>query len=191
MTGLTIGILALQGDYFAHARVLRKLGLKYIFVKTPQQLAETEYLIMPGGESTTMSNLARENGLWDKLLSYDKPILGTCAGVILLASKVENPSFQGLGKLNIRIMRNAYGSQYNSFAATGKLNTSGKNIEMIFIRAPRIIETDPDVETVAVLDNQVVGVRQKNVVGLTFHPELSKDIAAYRELLALSDSRIF
>jgi len=181
-----IGILALQGDFHAHERALRKLGLKCVFVKTPSQLAEADMLIIPGGESTAISKLARENGLWDAIDRFERPIMGTCAGIILLASKIENPAFEGLGKLNIRVMRNAYGSQYSSFAATGIFNPSNKAIEMVFIRAPRILETGPDVEIVATLDKQPVGARHKNILGLTFHPELSKDIAVYHDFLTLA-----
>ncbi len=180
-----VGILALQGDFHAHERVLRKLGLKCAFVKTPSQLSEADLLIIPGGESTTISRLARENGLWEAIDRFERPIMGTCAGVILLASKIENPAIEGLGKLNIRIMRNAYGSQYSSFAATGVFDLSNKAIEMVFIRAPRILEIGPDVEVVASLDKQPVGVRRKNILGLTFHPELAKDATVYRDFLSL------
>ncbi len=186
MTRPLIGILALQGDFQAHERILWKLDLKSAYVKTPAQLRDIDLLVIPGGESTTMSKLARENGLWEAIDRFERPILGTCAGAILLASNIENPALRGLGKLNIRIMRNAYGSQYSSFSATGKLISSGRPIEMIFIRAPRILETGADVETIASLEDQPVGVRQKNVVGLAFHPELAKDINDYRDFLALA-----
>lgn len=170
-----IGILALQGDYFAHGRVLDKLGRKYIYVKTPDELALVGSLILPGGESTTMRKLAKANGLWGKLKAFHGPIMGTCAGLILLAKKIENPPEESLGLLDVSIARNGYGSQINSFTAQCAYIPSLKKIEAVFIRAPRIISIGSDVETIVKLNEEPIGVRQNNIIALTFHPELTDD----------------
>lgn len=170
-----IGILALQGDYFAHGRVLDRLGRKYIYVKTPAELALIDSLILPGGESTTMRKLAKANGLWDKLKVFRGPIMGTCAGLILLAKKIENPPEESLRLLDVTIARNGYGSQINSFTAQSDYLPEHTRIEAVFIRAPRIISIGHDVETIVKLKKEPIGVRQNNIIALTFHPELTDD----------------
>ena len=135
---MTDGILALQGDYFAHGRVLNKLGRKYVYVNTPEVLSFVVSLIIPGGESTTIRKLALANRLWEPLKKFDKPILGTCAGIILLAKKIINPPEETLDRLDITISRNAYGSQINSFVSKGRLTQYNKQVELVFIRAPKI-----------------------------------------------------
>ena len=193
------GILALQGDYFAHGRVLDKLGRKYVYVKTPQELSVVSSLIIPGGESSTIKKLAITGGLWEPLKKFNGPILGTCAGIILLASKVINPDDESLNRLDITISRNAYGSQINSFVSTGSLR-DGNQVEMVFIRAPKIIEVGSEVEIIAKLTNlqqavkhrhkhEPVGVRQGNVIGLTYHPELSDDISIYEYFYGLGKAK--
>ena len=184
------GILALQGDYFAHGRALDKLGRKYIYVKTPEELSQVDSLIIPGGETTTMRKLAVENGLWEPMKRFNRPILGTCAGIILLASKIENPPEESLKLLNVTISRNAYGSQINSFTSKGMLNSSKRAIEMVFIRAPQIVKVGTGVEIIAQLDGHPVGVKQDNIIGLTFHPELTDDTSIYQEFFRLGESNI-
>lgn len=175
------GILSLQGDYFTHGRVLERLGHKYMYVKTPDELKQVDSLIIPGGESTTIRKLAEENGLWELLRHFDGPMLGTCAGIILLALKTENPTEENLGRLEITISRNAYGSQINSFSDKGILIPGGEEVEMVFIRAPRIADIGVEVEIIAEYNGEPVGVRQQNIIGLTFHPELSNDLSLYKQ----------
>ena len=182
---MTDGILALQGDYRAHGRILDKLGRKHIYVKKPAELEQVDSLIIPGGESTTIRKVAKENGLWEHLKRFDKPILGTCAGIILLADKAVNPYEETLGRLGITISRNAYGSQINSFVSTGNLSSIGKEIEMVFIRAPRIYDIGKGIEVFAEHSGEVVGVRSGNIIGLTFHPELADDTLIYEEFFRL------
>jgi len=177
---MTHGILALQGDYFAHGRALDKLGHKYIYVKTPQELAKVDSLIIPGGESTTMRKLAKSIGLWDKLKEFNKPIMGTCTGIILLASEIDCPPEEGLRLLDVTILRNAYGSQINSFSTSGDYLPEKNIIEMVFIRAPKISRIGKQVEIIAQLDGEPVGVKQGSIIGLTFHPELSDDLTLHR-----------
>jgi 5'-phosphate synthase pdxT subunit len=183
---MTYGILALQGDYYAHGRVLEQLGHKYIYVKTPADLEHSDGLIIPGGESTTIRKLAKSVGLWDKLKTYTRPVMGTCTGIILLANRIENPPEDGLNLLNITINRNAYGSQINSFTATGNYLPENRPIEMVFIRAPKIENIGNGIEIIATLDNEPVGVRHGNIIGLTFHPELTDDPTLHRMFCDLS-----
>ena len=182
---MTTGILALQGDYFAHGRVLDKLGRKYLYVKNPDDLAKTARLIIPGGESTTIRKLAKSVGLWDELKKYGRPIMGTCTGIILLAKKIVNPAEEALGKLDITISRNAYGSQIDSFTSIGEYLPDKRTIEMVFIRAPKITAVGKDVEIIAKQNGDTVGVVQGNLLGLTFHPELSGYTTLHELFLSL------
>ena len=138
---MKIGVLALQGDFDAHRKRLEELGAEVVLVKKPEQLDEIDGLVIPGGESGTFLNLLGEVG-FEKLKQFVrvKPTFGTCAGAILLANEVENPKQVGLGALDIRIRRNAYGRQIDSSIRTGKLGNSP--LEMVFIRAPKIERVD-------------------------------------------------
>src|ERR1700760_2060469 len=154
---MKIGVLALQGDFDAHRRRLEELGAEVVLVRKPEQLDGIDGLVIPGGESGTFLKLLGEAG-FEKLKAFvkAKPTFGTCAGAILLASEVENPTQAGLGALNIRIRRNAYGRQIDSSIREGKflvdLNhhlsdpTDGSPLEMVFIRAPKIVGIGQDVE---------------------------------------------
>jgi len=182
------GILALQGDYFAHGRVLQKLGRRFIYVRTAEDLKHVDSLIIPGGESTTMRKLAKEDGLWDELKKFDRPILGTCAGIILLAKEIINPSEEGLGLLDVTIERNAYGSQIDSFVAVGQLIPQNKYVDLVFIRAPKISRTGAGVEIIAKHRDETVGVKQGKLIGLTFHPELTSDTSIIRLYLSIIEN---
>jgi 5'-phosphate synthase pdxT subunit len=181
---MKIGVLALQGDFDAHRKRLQELGAEVVLVKKPEQLDEIDGLVIPGGESGTFLNLLGEAG-FEKLKQFVrvKPTFGTCAGAILLANEVENPRQQGLGALDIRIRRNAYGRQIDSSIRTGKLGNSP--LEMVFIRAPKIERVGPDVEVVATEGSDPVAVRQGTVMASTFHPELSDDTRVHRAFLDL------
>ena len=181
---MTIGVLALQGDFDAHRKRLEELGAKVVLVRKPEQLDEVDGLVIPGGESSTFLKLLGEEG-FEKLKDFVrvKPTFGTCAGAILLANEVENPKQKGLGVLDIRIRRNAYGRQLESSIREGKLN--GSPIEMVFIRAPKIEHLGPDVEVLATEGKDPVAVRQGNVMAATFHPELSRDGSLHRVFLNL------
>src|SRR5213082_1362396 len=156
-----IGVLALQGDFDAHRRRLEELGAQVVLVKKPEQLDEIDGLVIPGGESGTFLTLLGPAG-FEKLKQFVrlKPTFGTCAGAILLASEVENPPQAGLGALNIRIRRNAYGRQLDSSIREGLLGTSP--LEMVFIRAPKIEHIGEGVEVLATegAANTPVAVRQ-------------------------------
>jgi len=179
---MKIGVLALQGDFDAHRKRLQELGAEVVLVKNPEQLDKIDGLIIPGGESGTFLNLLGEAG-FEKLKQFVrvKPTFGTCAGASLLANEVENPKQTGLGALDIRIRRNAYGRQIDSSIRTGKLGNSP--LEMVFIRAPKIERVGPNVEVVATEGSDPVAVRQGRVMASTFHPELSDDTRVHRAFL--------
>src|SRR2546425_4752694 len=171
---MKIGVLALQGDFDAHRRRLEELGAEVVLVKKQEQLEEIDGLVFPGGESGTFLNLLGEAG-FEKLKQFVrvKPTFGTCAGAILLANEVENPEQPGLGALDIRIRRNAYGRQIDSSIRTGRLGDSP--LEMVFIRAPKIERVGAGVEVLATEGKDPVVVRQGKAMAATFHPELSDD----------------
>jgi pyridoxal 5'-phosphate synthase pdxT subunit len=187
---MTIGVLALQGDFDAHRRRLEELGANVVLVKKPEQLDTIDGLVIPGGESGTFLKLLGEAG-FEKLKQFvkQKPTFGTCAGAILLASEVENPRQAGLGALNIRIRRNAYGRQIDSSIREGKFLGNGHDspLEMVFIRAPKIAHVGESVEVIATegTDNAPVAVRQGRAMAATFHPELSDDTRVHRLFLDL------
>ncbi len=181
---MTIGVLALQGDFDAHRRRLEELGAAVVLVKKPEQFDEIDGLVIPGGESGTFLKLLGAAG-FQKLKDFvhAKPTFGTCAGAILLAAEVENPRQVGLGALDIRIRRNAYGRQIDSSIRHGKLH--GEPLEMVFIRAPKIERVGPGVEVIATEGTDPVAVRQGRVMAATFHPELSTDTRVHQAFLDL------
>ena len=181
---MTIGVLALQGDFDAHRRRLEALGAIVVLVKKPEQLDQIDGLVIPGGESSTFLKLLGAEG-FEKLRQFVrlKPTFGTCAGAILLAREVENPKQAGLGALDISIRRNAYGRQLDSSIREGRLGTSP--IEMVFIRAPKIERVGPEVEVLATEGNDPVAVRQGKTMAATFHPELSEDTRVHQAFLKL------
>ena len=194
---MTIGVLALQGDFDAHCRRLEELGAEVVLVKKPEQFDHIDGLVIPGGESGTFLKLLGEAG-FAKLREFvhSKPTFGTCAGAILLAKEVENPHQAGLGALNIRIRRNAYGRQTDSSIREGKFfaRTSGDHhdaalretpLEMVFIRAPKIERVGEGVEVIATEGPDPVAVRQGKTMAATFHPELSNDTRVHQAFLDL------
>ncbi|HEY0264933.1 MAG TPA: pyridoxal 5'-phosphate synthase glutaminase subunit PdxT [Granulicella sp.] len=184
---LTIGVLALQGAYEAHARTLAALGATPKLVRLPEDLAGLDGLIMPGGESTTMLKFLERGSFFDDLSAFVRstPTFGTCAGAILLASHVEHPAQRSLAALDITIERNAYGRQNESAILTAPTSLPGGPLEMVFIRAPRITQTGPGVETLAERDGFPVLVRQGHLLAATFHPELSADHRVHQLFLDL------
>ena len=184
---LTIGVLALQGAYDAHARTLTSLGAPPRLIRLPHELDGLDGLIMPGGESTTMLKFLDRNGFFEILQSFVQttPTFGTCAGAILLANDVQNPPQISLAALDITIERNAYGRQIDSTILTAPTKLPGAPLEMVFIRAPRITRTGPEVETLATRDDFPVLVRQGHLLAATFHPELGHDLRVHQLFLDL------
>ena len=176
-----IGVLAIQGDYAAHAEALTESGAEPCEVRKPSELAGLDGLILPGGESTTMLKFLKLR-FFEALEEFcgSHPVFGTCAGAILLARKVVNPAQRSLGLLDAVVERNAYGRQIDSTILTVETALPGGPLEMVFIRAPRIAETGPGVEVLARRDGYPVLVRQGHVLAATFHPELSHDRRVHR-----------
>jgi 5'-phosphate synthase pdxT subunit len=182
---MKIGVLAVQGDFDAHRRRLEELGAEVTLVRKPEELNHVDGLIIPGGESGAILRILGPEGM-DRLKAFVKvkPTFGTCAGAILLAKEITNPEQQGLGALDVRIRRNAYGRQIDSSVREGRLGDSP--IEMVFIRAPRFERLGPGVEVVAREGNDPVAVRQGKIMAATFHPELSDDTRIHQAFLDLA-----
>jgi 5'-phosphate synthase pdxT subunit len=177
-----IGVLAIQGDYAAHAAALTETGADPVEVRKPDQLAAIDGLILPGGESTTVLRFLDKHNFFEVLKEFctAKPAFGTCAGAILLARDVLNPPQRSLGLLDAVIERNAYGRQIDSAILIAATELAGGPLEMVFIRAPRILETGPGVEVLASREGFPVLVRQGTLMAATFHPELSPDRRVHR-----------
>jgi len=177
-----IGVLAIQGDYAAHAEALAEAGADPVEVRKPGQLADIDGLILPGGESTTILRFLEKLDFFQTVQEFGAthPIFGTCAGAILLAREVLHPSQRSLGLLDAVVERNAYGRQIDSAILSENTELPGGPLEMVFIRAPRLVETGPEVEILARRDGSPVLVRQGRVMAATFHPELSADRRVHR-----------
>lgn len=177
-----VGILALQGDFEAHARILRSLGAQPREVRVPQDLAGLDALIIPGGESTVMTLGVDREGLAEPLreTAHRIPVLGTCAGMIMLDR-------DHLGILDVTAARNAFGRQLHSFEADLELDgVPGGPVHAVFIRAPWVADHGPAVEVLGRVDGHPVAVRQGHVVAVSFHPELSGEVRVHRLLLGLN-----
>lgn len=172
-----IGVLAIQGDYAAHADALTDAGAEPLEVRSPEELAGLDGLILPGGESTTMLKFLERGGFFEELkdFSLKQPVFGTCAGAILLAREVRHPAQRSLEALDAVVERNAYGRQIDSTILTEPTSLPGGPLEMVFIRAPRIAETGDGVEVLARREGSPVLVKQGKLLAATFHPELSAD----------------
>jgi 5'-phosphate synthase pdxT subunit len=182
---LTIGVLALQGAYDAHAAVLTALGSTPRLVRHAAELDHLDGLIIPGGESTTFLKFLERDGFLDALSLFvqNKPTFGTCAGAILLAKDISNSTQRSLNALDITVERNFYGRQNDSTILTEATSLPGGPLEMVYIRAPRISRTGPGVETLASRDGDPVLVRSGHLLAATFHPELSNDLRVHRLFL--------
>ena len=178
----TIGVLAIQGNYASHAQALTEAGASPVEVRKPEQLADLDGLVLPGGESTTMLLFLEKQSFFEQLQEFcrTRPVFGTCAGVILLAREVLNPAQRSMGVLDAVVERNAYGRQIDSVIVTAETELSGGPLEMVFIRSPRITQTGPEVEVLAQRDGFPVLVRQDRILAATFHPELSHDRRVHR-----------
>ena len=191
MSPKTVGVLALQGDVLEHAAVLGALGCRVVLVKKPEQLDAIQALVIPGGESTTIYKLAEIFGMLQPIRAAIKnglPVLGTCAGMILLSSQILDPASgqEGFGGLNTTVRRNAFGNQNDSFETDIAVSGVDGLVHAAFIRAPIIESAGDGVEVIARLeDGRIVGVRQNNVIGISFHPEMVGDGRIHQLLLNL------
>ena len=192
MGGPRIGVLALQGGFQPHRDALLRLGADAREVRRVAELEALDGLVIPGGESTTLLNLMEDEGWFDGLRALHaagRPMLGTCAGAILLARCAIGPAQKSLGLLDATIERNAYGRQVDSFETVLDCPAAGGAFPAVFIRAPRFLHLGPDVEVLARIGDEPVVVRQDGVLLLTFHPELSGDDRIHRLFLDMVDGR--
>ena len=177
-----IGVLALQGDFSAHARILAEIGAVPREVRRPAQIRDLAGLVIPGGESTTLLHLMdNDSGWWTEPETFyrsGRALFGTCAGLILLAREVR-PEQRSLNLIDVTTERNAYGRQIDSFEARGSWH-DGRPLEMVFIRAPRIVRVGPEVAVLATHRDEPVLVEQGRILAGTFHPELTADGAVHR-----------
>ncbi len=188
-----VGLLTLQGDYEKHQRAFAALGCETVGVRRPGELAFVSSLVIPGGESTTLTRLVDRVGLRKPILEFASghPVMGTCAGLIMLADRLEEEQksrfgVEPLGLLDCTLLRNGYGRQIDSFTAPvdiERLDGSLQPFPAVFIRAPRIMRIGPDVEVVAEHDGEAVAIRQGDRLGLTFHPELTDDLRIHQAFL--------
>lgn len=187
-----IGVLAIQGDYAAHADALAETGAIPVEVRKGEELVGLDGLILPGGESTTILKFLERRHLFDELKQFcsSNPVFGTCAGAILLAREVRNPAQISLGVLDAVVERNAFGRQIDSSILLADSGLGGEKLEMVFIRAPRIVETGPGVEVLARRDGLPTLVRQGNLMAATFHPELTADRRVHKAFVDLVNHKL-
>jgi 5'-phosphate synthase pdxT subunit len=193
-----IGVLALQGDYLEHAQLLKELGVEAVYVKRSEQLREIKALIIPGGESTTIGNLISQMGLSQAIVKYAEegnPVLGTCAGAIILAKKVIDKVVgktgqSTLGLMNVAVTRNAFGRQNESFEATVYVEDIGE-VRAAFIRAPVISDAWSPAKITGYIDHPAIGrvgvaAKQGSLIAISFHPEITGDKKMYEYLISLA-----
>lgn len=186
-----VGVLALQGDFREHLMVLRELGAEASPVRRESELDQVDGLVIPGGESSVMDKLSRLFGLADPLkkrIAEGMPVYGTCAGLILLADRIENPIAGQLsfGGLDVTVRRNAFGNQNDSFETELTIPVLGERpVHAVFIRAPSVEQVGPDVEVLATLDDgRVIAVEHGNLMGIAFHPEVTDDYRFHERFLS-------
>lgn len=175
---LKIGVLALQGAVAEHIRMIEEAGAEAIAVKKTEQLADLDGLIIPGGESTTIGRLMQNYGFIEALQQFSaqkKPLFGTCAGLIILAKEIEGRDKPHLGLMDMKVIRNAFGRQRESFETELNFKGIGEDVRAVFIRAPIIESIGDQVEVLASYNGQIVAARQGNLLTSSFHPELTND----------------
>lgn len=180
---VTIGVLGLQGAIKEHVKAVEATGAQGLVVKTYEQLAEIDGLIMPGGESTTMRRLIDRYQFFEPLRAFaadGKPIFGTCAGMILLAGQIQNQTNTHLALMDITVARNAYGRQKDSFETPLAIQGVGRDYPAVFIRAPYMTDVGSEVQVLAAYDDTIVTARQGHLLACSFHPELTEDIRLHQ-----------
>lgn len=183
---MKIGILALQGAFQEHKNILDSLNIDNCLVKTKEQLKDIDGIILPGGESTAMGKLLRDFDILEPLKEKIKngfPVFGTCSGMILLAEKLSNSDVVHLGVMGIEVKRNAYGRQLGSFETLGDFKEIDKKVKMVFIRAPYVENIKEGVEILSVVNGNITAVREKNMLAVSFHPELTDDTSVHEYFL--------
>jgi len=190
---LKIGILAVQGDFEAHAAMLHSLGAETVEVRTVADLEDCDGLILPGGESTTQLQFLQEEGLYDAIRKFatdGRAVFGTCAGAILLATEVKNPVQGSLAMMDMTVLRNAYGRQVASDVFFGPSKLKSQPMEMVFIRGPIIERAGPSLEILAEYSGKPVLVQKNNLLAATFHPELTSDTTVHEHFLQMAAKHV-
>ena len=186
---MKIGILAVQGDFAAHAAMLGDMSIETVEVRTSADLETCDGLILPGGESTTQLQFLQEEGLYEaiqKFAAEDKAIFGTCAGAILLATEVKNPRQESLGLLDMTVLRNGYGRQVHSDVVSGLSTLKSEPMEMVFIRGPIFERVGPGIEVLAEYAGKPALVQKAHILAAAFHPELTSDTTVHQRFLELA-----
>jgi 5'-phosphate synthase pdxT subunit len=189
-----IGVLAIQGAFREHRRLLEKLGAEVVEVRSQEDLEGIQGLVIPGGESTAIGKQLEMDGFGEKIVQMAHagcPIFGTCAGMILLSKRIEQTEQYSLGLLDTLVRRNAFGRQVASFEADLPVKgLAGKEVRAVFIRAPYILEADPQVEVLARYKDKIVFVRQGNILASAFHPELTEDTRVHEYFLKMIPDKV-
>ncbi len=183
ISDLNIGVLGIQGAYEKHAKAIELAGARSEIIKYREQLAHVQGLILPGGESTTMTKIMGYRISYEDIVNFakDKPLFGTCAGLILMGKGVEDPRVKQLKLMDVEVSRNAYGSQKDSFVDELKLSFDENNdFHAVFIRAPQIVKIGKDIKVLAICDNKPVLIESDKHLAATFHPELTPDSRIHR-----------
>ncbi|PYI51103.1 pyridoxal 5'-phosphate synthase glutaminase subunit PdxT [Paenibacillus flagellatus] len=183
---MKIGVLALQGAVAEHINMIGKAGGEGVAVKKTEQLAELDGIIIPGGESTTIGKLMREYGFIDEIRLFakqGKPVFGTCAGLIILADDIVGEEQAHLKLMNMKVQRNAFGRQRESFETELAIKGIDERVRAVFIRAPLIKEVGPDVDVLSTHNGEIVAARQGNLLAASFHPELTDDYRMHEYFL--------
>ncbi|MCJ7472058.1 MAG: pyridoxal 5'-phosphate synthase glutaminase subunit PdxT [Actinobacteria bacterium] len=193
---MNVGVLALQGDFKEHIKMLKDLNVPVIEIRSPKQLEEIDGLIIPGGESTTINKLMNKYGFKERLKDFrrsGKPIFGTCAGLIILASEVSGKG-SGLGFIDMKVKRNAYGRQIDSFEEMVSINFDHKpdrnGFKSVFIRAPKIVYTGKNVKVLSSLNDEILLAREKNILVCAFHPELTDDTRIHKYFIEMINKNL-
>jgi pyridoxal 5'-phosphate synthase pdxT subunit len=185
---MKVGVVAIQGDFEKHLLAVRDCGVEAVEVRTPEDLAGVNRVIIPGGESTTVGKLMERFGLGPALIIAGRaglPIWGTCMGMIILARAIKDREQYSLGLLDIEVTRNAFGAQVHSFEDEVTIAGLDAPVMGVFIRAPIVSQLGDGVSVIAEYDGKIVGVRQRNVIGTSFHPELNDDRSLHRFFLEI------
>jgi pyridoxal 5'-phosphate synthase pdxT subunit len=190
---MKIGIVAIQGDFAAHAAMLQSLGAATVEVRTVKDLEGCDGIVLPGGESTTQLQFLKEEGLFDAIREFSQrggAVFGTCAGAILLATQVKNPEQESLGLLDMTVLRNGYGRQLASDVFFGNSTLKKDPLEMVFIRGPIIEEVGKGIAVLAKHEGKPALVEKGNVLAATFHPELTDDTTVHAHFLDIAASHL-
>lgn len=184
---MRIGVLAVQGAFIEHEHMLEKLGVDCVELRQKEDLSGIDGIVLPGGESTVQGKLLHKLDMFEPIrdmISDGLPVLATCAGLILLAQKIDNDDTTHLATLPVTVRRNAYGRQLASFTTDAQIKDIG-TYPLVFIRAPYITDVNGDAEILTVVDGNTVGVRHKNQIGLAFHPEMTEDTRVHEYFIDL------